>query len=488
MKNKADRTLSMGFLLAGACFLIDPFLSLLDFIPDFIGYILILKGLSGLSDLDVYAAESARQFRRAAVIAAARIPVALLVFGFSGANEQGMECLLFSFAFAVLDALVLIPAIRDLGRALTTQASLHGGTAALKAVNRRDVSVTDRMARCSAVFLLFRDALSVLPELTILFNIESGNDGGSRWSQVYGFIGLMRLICAGIVLLVGILWLVSLFRYANGIRHDDDFMYELTDAHARLIMEHPEADTVKRVKTAFLLFGIGAALTASLFIDGIQILPDAFAAVCFAAGALTLGNRAKGTRELAAASAVFVPINVIAVISQSKALYKLSAEGGESFTLIQNAARLARSPEELAAFNKTCLIVLISQLCLIVLLWLIRPVVNDLIDRQTGVVISDASASRIDAMHIKLKKQVLWLTIAGTVVSLLPALYMYGLPTAMNTVTSITSVGDMIISVIFTLREAMHTVDLVCHIVYTVFVFKVLSGIGQEIEYRASVL
>lgn len=487
MKKTADRTLSLGFLAAGACFLIDPFFRLFDFIPDFIGYLLILKGLSGLSDLDEHAVEAAKHFRRAALISAARIPVTMFVFGFSGVNEQSMEVLLFSFTFAVLDALVLIPAIREVGRALTTQASMHGGTALLEPARHTDVSATDRMTRQSIAFLLFRDVLSVLPELTVLSSIESGNDGVSRWSQVYGHIGLMRLLCAALVLIAGAAWLVCLFRFAACVRHDADFLYDLTDAHARLVLSNPGADVTKHTKNAFLMFGIGAALTASLFIDGIQILPDTLAAACFAAGALILGRRAEGTRLLAASCAVFVPINVIAVFSQSKALYKLASDGGESFTIVQNAARLARSPEELAAFRKTCLLVLVSQLCLIALLWLIRAVLNDLIDRYTGVMVTDASAARVEALHKNLRKQVLWLTIGGTAAALLTAAYMYGLPTAMNTVTEVTGTGDLLISLIFSIREAMHTVDLVVHIVYAVCAFVVLGHIRQEITYRASV-
>ena len=43
--------LGLGLVLAGACFLFDPFVSIFDILPDFVGYLLIAAGLYRLGDL-----------------------------------------------------------------------------------------------------------------------------------------------------------------------------------------------------------------------------------------------------------------------------------------------------------------------------------------------------------------------------------------------------------------------------------------------------
>ena len=99
MQNTSDRTLGMGSILAGACFLIDPFISVLDVIPDVIGWLLILRGLARLADLNGLIPESAGHFRKLVLLSVLRLLTPLFIFALSGAAEQGMELLLFTFVF-----------------------------------------------------------------------------------------------------------------------------------------------------------------------------------------------------------------------------------------------------------------------------------------------------------------------------------------------------------------------------------------------------
>ncbi|MCQ2430403.1 MAG: hypothetical protein MJ192_08735 [Clostridia bacterium] len=483
MQNTSDRTLGMGSILAGACFLIDPFVSVLDVIPDVIGWLLILRGLARLADLNGLIAESAGHFRKLVLLSVLRLLTPVFIFALSGAAEQGMELLLFTFVLAVLDIIVLVPAVRKLGSGFSTLASLYNGTAALQTVRSRTISRTDRMTRTTIAFLIFKEVMAGLPEWLVLFNVQSGEET-HRLSGLYDYIGVFRFFCILIVLAAGIVWLVSLFRYAGAVRHDADFMYTLTDAHALYLMKNPDTYSFRTLRRSLLLFGVGTVFTVTFFADGMSLIPDALCGVCFLIAAVMLLRYADGTAPLIGVSALYIPISVYAMIRQSKALMVLAADDGDEFTIVENAARLARSPEALADYYRVCLIVLISQVCFIVLLWLLRPVLYSLIDRYTGYSVTGASHSDTDALHASLKKKATWLLAGGTVVSLLPAAYMFCLPIARNPVEKITSFGDFIIFVSHAAMESMTFIDLVARVVFIVFFFKITNEIRSEAEYR----
>ena len=73
--------LGLGLVLAGACFLFDPFVSIFDILPDFVGYLLIAAGLYRLGDLDDRLADAARLSRRLAWLGLARVLAMVLAFG-----------------------------------------------------------------------------------------------------------------------------------------------------------------------------------------------------------------------------------------------------------------------------------------------------------------------------------------------------------------------------------------------------------------------
>ena len=60
------------FLLIGAIFLCDPLISVIDLLPDFIGYLFIMKGLYRMADLSGYIEDARRLCGRLALAALAR--------------------------------------------------------------------------------------------------------------------------------------------------------------------------------------------------------------------------------------------------------------------------------------------------------------------------------------------------------------------------------------------------------------------------------
>ena len=45
--------MGIGYIIAGMFFLFEPFIGVADILPDFIGYLLILHGMSKIADLEI---------------------------------------------------------------------------------------------------------------------------------------------------------------------------------------------------------------------------------------------------------------------------------------------------------------------------------------------------------------------------------------------------------------------------------------------------
>ena len=71
--------MNIGYLIAGWIFLFNPTVNMIDVLPDVIGYILILKGLSKLADLDGKISAARQRFKAAVWISSGELFVMLLI-------------------------------------------------------------------------------------------------------------------------------------------------------------------------------------------------------------------------------------------------------------------------------------------------------------------------------------------------------------------------------------------------------------------------
>ena len=65
---KVKKNLGLGYLVVAAFMLFNPNIVIIDFIPDFIGYIFMVAGLSQLADLNHHIEEASRLFKRMFIV------------------------------------------------------------------------------------------------------------------------------------------------------------------------------------------------------------------------------------------------------------------------------------------------------------------------------------------------------------------------------------------------------------------------------------
>ena len=118
--------MNLSYLLWGLVFLFNPHINVIDVLPDVIGYLLILKGLSRLSDLNRDIASARAKFRRLSWVALFKLLLSFMTSGVlnDALYELGLSILVdlfdstmvlvFVFAFGVMELMYLIPAFISL--------------------------------------------------------------------------------------------------------------------------------------------------------------------------------------------------------------------------------------------------------------------------------------------------------------------------------------------------------------------------------------
>lgn len=302
--------MNIGYLIAGCVFLLNPTVNLIDVLPDVIGYLLILKGLDKLSDLDGKLHSAKQKFKAAAWIAGVKFLVMFLT-----PVMDSTWYLLFAFSFGVLEMIYEIPAFVELFGGISYLEMRHtnhktrrteeakprfggtfdktefeDGTAYFELYERRgtegatpsfeetvpfangtarlsisdagfssrtnDKTVylyeSDEARVISVIFVVIRAVCACLPEITALFGVEPG--------AVRDYTGMRSVLAAllGVVSLVfGVIWFVRMVRYFTNFRKDTRFVSALEEKYAAEILTD-ELLWTKRKTSAFCSLSIVA--------------------------------------------------------------------------------------------------------------------------------------------------------------------------------------------------------------------------------------
>lgn len=217
-KPRSRDRLGIGFLTVGCLFLIDPFIGSFEILPDLVGAVFFLLGSRRLAliepRIELFRKKSVAFFWLSLLRIAVAVGTALpALFGTGTEFLSGLDAifdstmrLTFSFSFAVLDCIILIPAFL----------SLFEGLDYTYLRNRPEETGPDssmpRSARTgTVVFLIVRAFIGFAPMLTALHS-EYGTVGDEvvSYETLYA---VLTVFCFLLALVVGIAWLSSIKPY-----------------------------------------------------------------------------------------------------------------------------------------------------------------------------------------------------------------------------------------------------------------------------------
>ena len=295
-----------GLIIAGIAFLFVPSFGLYDIMPDVIGYLLIVAGLSKLSQLNGDLQSSRRNFRYLLYISLAKLILTLPVLNI---NDETTTMLLV-FAFAIAETVFLLPAFSELCEGSYYLSSRSG------------CDVPDRSADdlrlFSRIFVIARAVLVTGPELTVLTNNaykESVTVDDLEKPTLYDSKSVLTIACFVISFLIGAVFFVLALRYFGRLRKDAGFVAVMRQRYAEEIEGDDAKQAYAAVRSCTALVTVACVFLAGVHFYGFDVLPDLVAAALLSAVFYKL-RRITGTKPAMRASIVTAVICAVSFAAE----------------------------------------------------------------------------------------------------------------------------------------------------------------------------
>ncbi len=426
--------MGFGLVLAGLAFLIVPSVGIIDFMPDFIGCALILKGLSKLAAINGDLQKSRDRFRFLFFLTLLRafsvIPLAMI--------GDEMTTMLFVFSFAVAETVLLLFAAMPLTEGVSYISFLGGRGIPDRVYNDFRVIFP--------VFIVGRELLVSLPELTVLTNPayrDVIDVADLDKPTLYDSKNLILIVCFAVSLFIGAAFFITAVRFFSAPRADKALHKTLEAEYLASFESNPLKFTCADVKKAVLFFAAGTAFLCPLYFYGADVLFDliGFAFVCVSFFILSKYTPyAKTALKISAAAAA------ISAASGALSVYIANVYYHKTYPLTVGAVR---------AYTVSALLQTAEYALYAVILLFLFRVVRDCVDRYVSAPVFDEAEYRREFCE---RYTILCCVGAGLcpVMSLFGFLYMY--------------------------EEEVWIAALIIFAGYTVYLLKTLLALPNEIE------
>ena len=384
------------WILAAFLFLFNPNVNIVDVLPDFVGYAILLAALSRLSSLNGEIALSHRGFLYAAIADLAKFVCIFLVFSSQNPVEQNTLLLLCSFAFAVIELVILIPAYSRLFGGLIGLGYKYSNTSVLgyKTARQRK-NFTEKIRSFTLFFLVFKVLAYTLPEFAVLSTHTY--DDTSRVLYIYDFIGLLRSFAIVASLVVGVVWLFKIRGYFVRVRKDSAFSEALADDYKVNVLPRTSLFVRREVKLMSLFFVVAALLCIDFRIEGFNLIFDTLAAVFLLLSAFAIKKHIGGVRKSMIAFAVYAVASILAII------FEFRFFGEHYYSAIWR---------DDAAFSSYCVMLVFSvidALGFLAAAWGMSSMLLRIVNDHTGFAVPSANLNvedKIKRVHGELKKKI----------------------------------------------------------------------------------
>ena len=307
MNKKRHTGMGLGICMLAGILLFHPIVAGVDILPDLLGYLLLYVGLARLSDLNGHINEARRRFRVMLFVGAGQIFATYIVYGMiegmmqerpaeMSAYEGPMLTLLFTFVLLVLQWFFLIPAWKELFLGLGTMAERFHCTELMH--EHRGKTRCERLASLSAFFVVTASLLSLLPEASVLTSYEAHKGNPLFPFDWFEYVVLFRTAACAVSAIVGLIWLISYLRCLAAFRRNRDFIEQAVTAYETEILPQTGMLTVRRFRSAFLLFTVGSVFAISIRVNNRALLPGVVFAVFVIVGCVNAVNLTDGVDGL----------------------------------------------------------------------------------------------------------------------------------------------------------------------------------------------
>ncbi len=260
MKEKNLKLFNSPLIAVGMFFLINPTVSLFDFLPDFIGYLMLYAGIYELAALDDRLTLASKKMLYLAVVSALRLIIALATLGYDSSTIM-MLC----FVLAICETILIAAFVSDFFEGFDYLMQRFGAFDAIKnQTNTRFLT---------GIFFFTRIALGFLPEITAIFELRAyfDIDKSPIWAALASYKPYMILLFSLIVFILGIYWYVNSLAYIHAIRADKAFTENAGSRCAELWQDDKNDEILLKIADYCVIGGFVFVLDFTL--DMLPVLP-----------------------------------------------------------------------------------------------------------------------------------------------------------------------------------------------------------------------
>ncbi len=281
MNGKLKKNIGFSLLPFAFLFLFEPGFTLIDPLPDFIGYIIICLALINLSDINFRISDAVGGFKKGIVISLLRYVAMYLLDSYFVIDEQSVGLLLFVFVFSFFELIVLISAYKSLFEGLLSLGMLHDGNFVYQKKVRKRLKVDKKSGEkilyvreskrnisektffLTATILVVRSLAVTLPEFTSLAT-----------NTAYEFVNLLRFLGFIVALPFGMVWLIKIIKYFVSVRKDTAFIKSLSELYLSEMKGRPNFFTVRELNIGLSIMLAAFVVSLDFYTNYINLIPN----------------------------------------------------------------------------------------------------------------------------------------------------------------------------------------------------------------------
>lgn len=371
----------MGFkwIFAGFIFLFNPNFNVVDILPDFIGYAMIIYGLVKLRDLSSSFADAFKSFILLAVLSVGKL---ISLFFTMHLDDQGY-LLVFTFVFTLAELYFMNRAFNQYfeGILFTATAfendnpSSESNTSGFiknrsetenRSMNHNLLKDYDTAHTTTIIFVFARGILTLLPEFVYLYVDE---EVGYVLASYKGVLNVFSLL---ISLVIGIIWLYYMRKYYRVIMSEKVYLSNMEKYYNEVILPDGDLFLKRSLKFGLTLLPIGVIFLCDFYIDGSDVLFDIVGAAVIAFSVFVMRKYIPLKKELYFLCAGFALTGTVLSIYEKSLAKEYYAFG------------LARSVEGYRAYVISIIIGVVKSLVFAAFVYMLYKLLRSMIDDHTG--------------------------------------------------------------------------------------------------------
>lgn len=320
MENK-QKIKGFGLLTLALVLLFNPNVSVIDILPDFIAFFIIMHLLKDISDKVPYFAELRTSVKKLFIFSLLRIPAQFIISVAQSKNTSDIYMkALMTFTFSAVELLLLWCAVTDLFRALTYMGSRSDNTALITpfALTKTKKMTPDGLKLLSYLFVIIKCTLTTVPELFVIFydTLMAPTNFQVKLIRSYPYAMIFGV---AVTVAVGIFWLVASLKYAKAASAEGKFTDAIDYFMTPEKIEFVRKKVFLRKRVSALNFIIlGAVLSFDLVFSDfryINLLPHFLGIAAISYGFISLVKGSKKAIGFKIVSAVYTALSLAAYVT-----------------------------------------------------------------------------------------------------------------------------------------------------------------------------